>query len=183
MTAGAVRSGRRSRSSLSAEPFAEALVETGLPLGIDEFLLVQWLAPLASEAPEFVVVVLFAWRGRQPAALGTLVSSKVNQWTLLVGDAAAGLQRGAGPARRAPARRPPARRSPADGAQSLFAVVLLLDLRLSLIGAGALFGLFALQMLLPDTRGAVTIAYFVLTAVALVVSRRQVMRAFRWVRT
>ena len=55
---------------------------TGLTLGIDEFLLVQWLAPLASEAPEFVVVALFAWRGQGTPALGTLVSSKINQWTL-----------------------------------------------------------------------------------------------------
>ena len=31
---------------ISAEPFANSLVETGRILGIDEFLLVQWLAPL-----------------------------------------------------------------------------------------------------------------------------------------
>ena len=40
---------------LVAEHFAESLVETGTELGIDEFLLVQWLAPLASEAPELLV--------------------------------------------------------------------------------------------------------------------------------
>src|SRR3954471_17720470 len=45
---------------LVAKPFATALVATGTALGMDEFLLVQWLAPLASEAPEFVVVALFA---------------------------------------------------------------------------------------------------------------------------
>ena len=48
---------------LCAEPFAESLVASGKVLGIDEFLLVQWLAPLASEAPEFTVVCIFAWRG------------------------------------------------------------------------------------------------------------------------
>ncbi|MFN8558244.1 MAG: hypothetical protein U0531_13180 [Dehalococcoidia bacterium] len=32
----------------SAEPFAEGLVHSGTALGIDEFLLVQWVAPLAS---------------------------------------------------------------------------------------------------------------------------------------
>src|SRR4051794_20328638 len=42
----------------SAEPFAEGLVESGLRFGIDEFLLVQWLAPLASETPEFLVAIL-----------------------------------------------------------------------------------------------------------------------------
>ena len=70
---------------LSAEYFAEGLVETGKSLGFDEFLLVQWLAPLASEAPEFLVALLFAWRGMAGAGLRTLVSSTVNQWTLLVG--------------------------------------------------------------------------------------------------
>ncbi|MGB6919120.1 MAG: sodium:calcium antiporter, partial [Phycisphaerae bacterium] len=48
----------------SAEPFAEGLVDTGRNLGISEFLLVQWLAPLASEAPEFLVAALLAARGK-----------------------------------------------------------------------------------------------------------------------
>jgi hypothetical protein len=46
---------------------------------------VQWLAPLASEAPECIITSLFAWRLLGVAGLGALVSSKVNQWTLLVG--------------------------------------------------------------------------------------------------
>ena len=71
---------------LSAEHFAEALVHTGAQFGIDEFLLVQWLAPLASEAPELLIAGLFAWRLNTNAALGALLSSKVNQWTLLVGS-------------------------------------------------------------------------------------------------
>jgi len=41
-------------------------------------LLVQWLAPLASETPEFVVAILLAVRGRAIAALGLLLSSKIN---------------------------------------------------------------------------------------------------------
>src|SRR5207248_3117938 len=69
----------------SAEPFAESLIATGRQFGIEEFLLVQWLAPLVSESPEFVVAVLFALRGSAAASIGTLISSAVNQWTLLVG--------------------------------------------------------------------------------------------------
>ena len=69
----------------AAEPFAEGLIATGRHFGIEEFLLVQWLAPLASEAPEFVVAVLVALKGAAAAGIGTMVSSKVNQWTLLVG--------------------------------------------------------------------------------------------------
>src|SRR5207248_585757 len=44
----------------AAEPFAESLIATGRQFGIEEFLLVQWLAPLVSESPAFVVGVLFA---------------------------------------------------------------------------------------------------------------------------
>ena len=69
-----------------AEPFAESLVGAGTQLGIDKFLLVQWLAPLASEAPEFIIAIIFAARGKGTAAIATLISSKVNQWTLLVGS-------------------------------------------------------------------------------------------------
>ncbi|HZX96804.1 MAG TPA: hypothetical protein VFE90_19955, partial [Myxococcales bacterium] len=70
----------------AAEPFAHALVAGGRSLGLDEFLLVQWLAPLSSESPELLVAGVLAMRGHQDSALGTLLSSKVNQWTLLVGS-------------------------------------------------------------------------------------------------
>lgn len=68
-----------------AELFSESLVSSGKLLGVNEFLLVQWLTPIASEAPEFIVAVTFALRGSAGLALGSLVSSKLNQWTLLVG--------------------------------------------------------------------------------------------------
>ena len=70
---------------LVAEPFAESLVELGEASGIPEFLLVKWLAPLASESPELLVAALFAWRLSARTGFGALLSSKVNQWTLLVG--------------------------------------------------------------------------------------------------
>lgn len=69
----------------NAEPFSESLVASGKLLGINEFLLVQWLAPLASESPEFIIALMFAARGNASLALGSLLSSKLNQWTLLVG--------------------------------------------------------------------------------------------------
>jgi cation:H+ antiporter len=70
----------------SASPFADGLIHTGHNLGIDEFLLVQWVAPLASEAPEFLIAALLALRGKTTAAISLLLSAKLNQWTLLVGS-------------------------------------------------------------------------------------------------
>ena len=69
----------------NAELFSENLVATGKVYGINEFLLVQWLAPIASEAPEFIVAIMFVLRGQAAVAMGSLLSSKLNQWTLLVG--------------------------------------------------------------------------------------------------
>ena len=60
----------------AAEPFAEGLLASGRTLGIEEFILVQWLAPLASESPEFIVAILFALRGNPQAGMRTLVSSE-----------------------------------------------------------------------------------------------------------
>jgi cation:H+ antiporter len=163
---------------LVAKPFATSLVATGTAMGIDEFLLVQWIAPLASEAPEFVVVALFAWRGAATAALGTLVSSKINQWTLLVAMLPLVYSFGIG----APTALPLDQRQEDEilltAAQSLFAVALLLDLRLSLWGAGALFGLFIVQMIFPETRGILTVVYLVLAALVVLKSRGEARRAF-----
>ena len=71
---------------IAAEPFVHGLKETGEQLGISEFLLIQWLAPLASESPEIIVAVLFSLRANPNAGLTTLISSQVNQLTLLVGS-------------------------------------------------------------------------------------------------
>ncbi|HZJ03164.1 MAG TPA: sodium:calcium antiporter [Thermoleophilia bacterium] len=164
---------------LVAESFAEALVETGVEFGIDEFLLVQWLAPLASEAPEFVVVSLYAWRGLTTPALGALVSSKINQWTLLVAmlPLIYAIALGAPEALQLDDRQK--EEVLLTAAQSIFAVALLLDLRLSLYGAAALFGLFVTQLAFPDTRGTITVVYFVLSVLVLFLTRRLVLETIR----
>ena len=71
---------------IAAEPFVDSLVSTGESFGIDEFLLVQWVAPLASESPEIIVAVLFSLRVNPVAGLTALIASSVNQLTLLVGS-------------------------------------------------------------------------------------------------
>ena len=71
---------------VAAEPFVEALIETGSEFGIDEFILIQWIAPLASESPEIIVAVLFTLRANPLAGITLLISAEVNQLTLLVGS-------------------------------------------------------------------------------------------------
>lgn len=71
---------------VAAEPFVEALIETGSEMGIDEFILIQWIAPLASESPEIIVAILFSLRANPVGGLTTLISAEVNQLTLLIGS-------------------------------------------------------------------------------------------------
>lgn len=166
---------------LVAKPFARALVATGTDIGIDEFLLVQWLAPLASEAPEFVVVAIFAWRAAGEAALGTVISSKVNQWTLLVGMLPLVYAIALGAAEPLPLDARQKEEILLTAAQSLFAVALLLDRRLSLVGAGLLFGLFTTQFIWAEIRVELSIVYIVLAVAALVISRAHLGTTFRGV--
>lgn len=135
---------------LCAEHFADALVETGRTLHVSDFLLVQWLAPIASEAPELLVAGLFAWRLNTDAGLGTLVSSKVNQWTLLIGTLPVvfAITSGSWSITQGMPFTATARGEVfLTAAQSLFAVAILLNLSLSLKEAGALFGLFWAQFI------------------------------------
>lgn len=164
---------------LVAKPFATALVGTGTLLGIDQFLLVQWLAPLASEAPEFVVVGIFAWRAAGDAALGTVVSSKVNQWTLLVGMLPLVYSIAKGGIANLPLDWRQEQEILLTAAQSLFAVALLLDRRLSVVGASLLFALFAVQFVWEDLRVQLSIVYVVLAVIALGISRAHLGATFR----
>jgi cation:H+ antiporter len=139
----------------SAEPFAEGLKETGKTYGMNEFLLVQWLAPLASESPEGMIALLFALKGKGSVGLGALISSKVNQWTLLVGAlplayglAAGGLAIGGLAPMVLDARQK--EELLLTSAQSLFAVVVISDFRFALWEAMMLLILFTAQLLMPQ---------------------------------
>lgn len=135
---------------IAAQPFAEGLLSTGRRFGIEEFILVQWLAPLASESPEFIVAVIFALRALPGSSFGTLVSSKVNQWTLLVGMLPLAFSLSLG----APGAMPLDPRQTEEvfltSAQSLFAVAVIANLRFSLLEAVILFLLFSTQLFFPS---------------------------------
>ena len=134
----------------NAKPFCEGLIGTGSLFHINQFLLVQWLAPIASEAPEFIVALVFAWRGQAGLALGSLLSAKLNQWTLLVGMIPGVFAISSGTLSRSlPMSNYQWSELLLTAAQSLLAVVLVAGLRLSIGGAVLLFSLFIGQFILP----------------------------------
>jgi cation:H+ antiporter len=168
---------------LCAEGFAEALVETGSEFGISKFLLVQWLAPLASEAPELLVAGLFAWRLNTEAGLGALVSSKVNQWTLLVGSLPLVFAISSGTLHGLPLDTLQREELFLTAAQSAFAVAVLANRSISVREAYGLLGLFLSQFVLgavlPEhlrelERIGVGVVYMVLAAGMIYQQRRAI---------
>jgi cation:H+ antiporter len=136
---------------ISAEPFAEGLVHVGRNHGFDEFLLVQWLAPLASESPEFLIAILFAWKGRASVGMGALVSSKVNQWTLLVGAIPIAFAISSGGFAGLPLDPRQTEELILTSAQSLLATILIANLRFGRNEGLLLGGLFFAQLFFPST--------------------------------
>ena len=158
---------------LCAKPFADNLVAAGTELGIDRFLLVQWLAPLASEAPEFIIATIFAARGKGTAAIATLISSKVNQWTLLIGSLpVAHLLGGGGFSLVLDSRQ--IEEVLLTASQTMMGVALILALRFNRAAAWALLGLFIIQFPITSTSGRLALCgiYAAVAIAGLITNRR-----------
>jgi len=164
---------------ISAEPFADGLVEIGRTRDFDEFLLVQWVAPLASESPEFLIAILFAYRLRGSVGIGALISSKVNQWTLLVGAIPIAFCLSAGSLQGLPLDERQTEELILTSTQSLLATILVIDLRFSRAEAVLLALLFAGQFLFTSTEVRyLFIAFYLAISVGLLVfdpQRRQLL--------
>lgn len=151
---------------LAAEPFANGLLQSARRLHMDEFVLIQWLAPLASESPEFIVAIIFAIRNKPTAGLSTLVSSKVNQWTLLVGMLPLVYSVSGGHLQPMPLDARQVEELFLTAAQSLLGLVVLSNLRFGLGEALLLFGLFFLQFFFPTPNVRLVLAAGYLAVVA-----------------
>lgn len=69
---------------VTAHPFLESMLALAALFGVSQFVLVQWVAPFLSEFPEKVSAFLWAKRvTHAPMALMNMVSSNINQWTVL----------------------------------------------------------------------------------------------------
>jgi cation:H+ antiporter len=129
-----------------AEPFLGSLLAVSAALGVPSFVFVQWVAPFVSEFPEKVSAFYWARTvNKAPMALMNMVSSNINQWTLL----AAML-----PIVYSMSRGTPSAIVFDDQqklellmtlGQSLVAMLFLINMELDWWEAGALFGLWGLQ--------------------------------------
>jgi cation:H+ antiporter len=142
---------------LVANPFLEGLFGLSLLIGIPKFQFVQWIAPLVSEAPEGISA--FYWARdpyRAPIALMNLVSSNINQWTLLAGLLPIVLSLSAGRVTGIPLDAQQSRDLLLTLSQSLLGALFLLKLELAWWEATGLFVLFVVQLAASELHAAVT---------------------------
>ncbi len=165
---------------ISAHPFGDSLIAAGNTLHIDNYILVQWLAPLASEAPEFTLAFLFAARGKEAAALAILISSKLNQWTLLAGSMPIAYVIGGGANAALPVGARGSEELWLTSAQTLLGVAILLTLRWGLGSSILMLGLFLVSVI-PDQlwRTSLGVVHFVLALVYFWINRKYIRQTLK----
>ncbi len=165
-----------------AEPFLGSLLSLSAAVGVPSFVFVQWVAPFVSEFPEKVSAFYWARTiDRAPMALMNMVSSNINQWTLLAAMLPIVFWAGGGPT--AIAFDPQQRLEILMTlGQSLIGALFLINMELAWWEATALFALWAVQFALSPVKPGpglwgtlargihwnVTIAYLLWSAVEIV---------------
>jgi cation:H+ antiporter len=157
---------------VTAEPFLESMLAVAAMMGVSQFVFVQWVAPFLSEFPEKVSAFMWAKRvSHAPMALMNMVSSNINQWTVLAAmiPIVFGWSHSVAHGSFVPFG--------FDGgqeheialtiAQSALAIVLLMDLKFRWHEAALLFVLWLVQFLVPSVRIEVTLVYCGWTAALL----------------
>jgi cation:H+ antiporter len=140
-----------------ADPFLEGLFGLSMLAGVSQFQFVQWIVPLVSEAPEGISA--FYW-AREPArvsmALMNLVSSNINQLTLLAGMLPLVLSVSAPPVAGIPIDSTQSRDLLLALSESLLGAFFLIDMELSWWEAAGLLVLFLIQFAFTGLRVYVT---------------------------
>ena len=166
---------------LAADPFVEALVEAGHGLGIDDFILIQWIAPVASETPEVVVAVLFALRANPAMGLAVLISSEVNKFTLLIGSMVVVFSVSAGELLSFPLDQRQGIEFLLTTAVSLFGLLLIAPRTVGWRSGAVLLGTFVAHLFFPSAEHRLWIAYayFGMAATLAILDWRRIVKLVR----
>lgn len=157
---------------LGAEPFIRSMLATAKDLGVSQFVLIQWVAPFLSEFPESLTA--FIWAATVVLAgkgMSNLISSKLNQWTLLIAAIPIAYSLGLGRLATVPLTPQSETELFLTAAQSAFGIALLLNFRFGLREATALSVLFLIQFFIPIEPIRMVLAWLYLVATALVLWR------------
>ncbi|MGZ0746690.1 sodium:calcium antiporter [Haloparvum sp. AD34] len=161
---------------LAVKPFAKGLEVLGPRLGVSSFFMIQWVAPLASESPEFIATAYLVNKARTTASFNALISSKLNQWTLLIGTLVVVYSISLGHYDMLSFSQKQAGEIWLTAAQSFFAVTLLINFTISVREALLLLGLFLAQFYPTFQSYEGLLAYsalYLLLGLAVLVKRRR----------
>ena len=138
-----------------------SLLSISAALGIPSFVFVQWVAPIVSEFPEMASTVYFARTvERAPMALMNMVSSNINQWTLLVAMLPVVYSISVGHAAEIPLDPEQRLELLMTLGQALVGMMFLINMELDWWEAGALLVLFLIPFAIPAAAKIVTLVYF-----------------------
>lgn len=145
-----------------AHPFLNSMLALAVSLGFSQFIFVQWVAPFLSEFPEKVSAFYWARKVHSaPMALMNMVSSNINQWTMLV--AMLPLVFGFSHGEITPIEFDESQRNEIllTLAQSLLGMLVLANMRFQWYEALALFVLWLAQFVFSELREEITGVYLI----------------------
>ena len=152
-----------------AHPFVDSLMALALGMGISEYVFIQWVAPFLSEFPEFLSAFRWARTERHaPMALMNVVSSNINQWTVLAGMIPVVYSISLGHVAAIPFDGMHRHEILLTVLQSMLGMVLLMNMRYTWWEALVLFALWFVQFCVPSLRVAVIDAYAALIVLGMV---------------
>ena len=144
---------------VTAGPFLTSMIGLATLLGVSQFVFVQWMAPFLSEFPEFTSTTYWARsRGKAGMALMNLVSSNINQWTVLAAMIPLVYSLSFGRPMSVPMG-PHRLELLLTLLQSALGMTLLANLRLEAYEAAGMLALWCVQFALPTSRVVVTALY------------------------
>ena len=164
-----------------ADPFLHSLLALAVSLGMSQYMFVQWVAPFLSEFPESGSA--FYWARKitgAPVALMNMVSSNINQWTMLVAMIPIVYSFSLGGVSTVHFDEHQRIEILLTMSQSALGLILLLNMSFAWYEAVGIFVLWFAQMLVPPIHVYVTAIYFgwCLIEIGFVLAGRKKFRAF-----
>ena len=144
-----------------ARPFLHSMLALATSLGVSQFVFVQWVAPFLSEFPEKLSA--FYWAKtvkRAPMGFMNIVSSNINQWTLLVAMIPIVYSISSGGYSTVVFDQHQRTEILLTMAQSILGFMLLANMEFRVHEAFGLFALWLIQFVMPGVREEITVIYF-----------------------
>jgi cation:H+ antiporter len=171
---------------IAAEPFLASLLALSAAVGIPAFVFIQWVAPVVSEFPEMASTFYWARSvDRAPMALMNMVSSNINQWTLLTAMLPIVLSFSIGHVTPIVFDQEQRVELLLTLGQAVVGMIFLMNMQLAWYEAAIMFAFFWIPFIRPSWAKPVTVLYFVWAAVEmgrLLAGQRKILAPARFAR-